>query len=456
MKLNELFAGLFEARKNPDQNPKLSDVEQLRKYKDDPDIFISYTDIPKIGMNPKYNFDTPMGVYFYPLQSFWNHFKSDFEAGRMPKSFATSRRYIQIIKSKQRGKQIRDTRTYTEADRKRDFDGLRKLGYDVDNAFKNIPDNMYTESEFGKFWNTINVLTSHITGWDKLGTNKLALAKNKILRKLGYTFMSEIGGTGIIHPNEVSQGFFTSGDNIQLIDVIDRERWKGSPLTTSPDILNTKKWNPDLIDKLRPYLQEIRRDPDKAVAYAKLVLIGRWKQAEPFIMQTNNVITYAKEILAKDPDWPYPSGRWPEAEPTIMKNPMTAMAYARDILAKEPDWPFPSGRWKEAEPYIMKDPDAAYHYAAFILDSTWPEAEPYIMKNADQAFDYALMVMNKDTQDHPIRWKEAEPYIMKDPSTAVAYAQWILKHRWDNPKAEDYIKTDAQSWDHYKAMFSIK
>ena len=216
---------IFEARRNPEQNPKLSLVDVLRKYKDDPIIFITFRSVPHLNINTRYEFNTPMGVYFYPLQAFWNHFKTVFENGKIPEyMYATKMRYCFISRYNGKGKkEIRDTNAYTNTDRMRDFDELRKLGYDVDNAFSRIPDNQYTQNEFGKFWNTLNVLTQHISGRGSLGTSLLALEKNKILRQLGYAYVSEPGGSGIIHPNEVEQGFFTSAAFIKTINMVDTQ-----------------------------------------------------------------------------------------------------------------------------------------------------------------------------------------------------------------------------------------
>ena len=54
-KIIELYQRLIEARRNPEQNPKVPVIDQLRKYKDDPNIFISFTDIPKVGIRPGYH-----------------------------------------------------------------------------------------------------------------------------------------------------------------------------------------------------------------------------------------------------------------------------------------------------------------------------------------------------------------------------------------------------------------
>ena len=72
MKSYKLF--LSEKRSNPDKNPKLSAYDYLEQYKDDPDVYISFTDISKIGINPRSDFNTPNGIYTYPLREMWKDF----------------------------------------------------------------------------------------------------------------------------------------------------------------------------------------------------------------------------------------------------------------------------------------------------------------------------------------------------------------------------------------------
>jgi hypothetical protein len=67
IKLKDLLYELNEARRNPEQNPKVSAIDALKKYKDDPSYFITFTSIEKVGLNPKTPYSTPVGLYAYKL-----------------------------------------------------------------------------------------------------------------------------------------------------------------------------------------------------------------------------------------------------------------------------------------------------------------------------------------------------------------------------------------------------
>ena len=121
---------------------------------------------------------------------------------------------------------------------------------------------------------------------------------------------------------------------------------------------------------------------------------------------------YARDVI---------KGRWKEAEPIIMKDPYYAYLYAYYVI---------KGRWPEAEPTIIKSPYHANQYARYVIKNRLPEAEQYIVKDPQIAYLYAYDVIRD-------KWPEAEPTIMKDPDYSYLYAKNIIKGRW--PKAEKYI-----------------
>lgn len=89
-----------EARKNPEQNPKVSAYQALKQYSDDPTIYISFTDIDKVGINPKSKFNTPLGIYCYNLEQAWNMYDVDRRKDLKGLPFAADRPNIYVLQAK--------------------------------------------------------------------------------------------------------------------------------------------------------------------------------------------------------------------------------------------------------------------------------------------------------------------------------------------------------------------
>lgn len=87
----EKFLG--EARSNPDKNVKTSIVTILRPYSTKEDYYIHFTDINKLGINPKQSYNTPLGIYTYPLKEMWGEVEED----RIP--FNGNCKYVFLIKN---------------------------------------------------------------------------------------------------------------------------------------------------------------------------------------------------------------------------------------------------------------------------------------------------------------------------------------------------------------------
>ena len=116
---------LIEKRRNPDKNPKIPAYKALEKYKDDEDVYISFTDIDKIGINPRSKFNTPLAIYTYPLKEIWGGFDHNAKHVKVP--FAEKSPYIWVVKEKKE-KFVKDLYSdYTSADFDRDMDQIEKL-----------------------------------------------------------------------------------------------------------------------------------------------------------------------------------------------------------------------------------------------------------------------------------------------------------------------------------------
>lgn len=68
MRINDLQ----EARRNPQLNNRAKrgeGIDELLAWSETPGCFVSFTTVPKLGINPKSGFNTPIGIYCYPLDS---------------------------------------------------------------------------------------------------------------------------------------------------------------------------------------------------------------------------------------------------------------------------------------------------------------------------------------------------------------------------------------------------
>lgn len=72
-------------------------MDQLRKYKDYDNIYITFVQKEKVGINPNYLHGTPIGVYAYPLKDSWTRYKME-ENGLDKIPFAGNRQFIYVIR----------------------------------------------------------------------------------------------------------------------------------------------------------------------------------------------------------------------------------------------------------------------------------------------------------------------------------------------------------------------
>lgn len=227
------------ARSNPDLNPKVTVAEELKPYANDPDIYISFTVIDKIGINPSSGYHTPNGIYTYPLKEIYHHIQRD----TVP--FAGDSPYVWILRNNNSGKFINDMHSqYTSKNYDDDIKELNRNyndifpikylddEYDKYVTFKTFADlkkyaidTTQGTSIISKFWNITRILADAIRDEGKkrpdLKTFKTqATAWNYILRQLGYSGFADKSGKGIIHESEPTQAVFLYKSAFDIIDKI--------------------------------------------------------------------------------------------------------------------------------------------------------------------------------------------------------------------------------------------
>jgi hypothetical protein len=120
---------LTERRSHPELNPKIEDIDLLKKYLNQPGYVFSLTELLKIGTNPHYDFDTPLGVYFYILN---DDNLQELKSGSL---FATDRPYIHIAKVNM--SKVLNIQTYNINNFTKDYNTLSKLYKDKINRIGN-------------------------------------------------------------------------------------------------------------------------------------------------------------------------------------------------------------------------------------------------------------------------------------------------------------------------------
>lgn len=258
---------LFEARRNKDHPAqqidrvpnekrgyaKRSTMERLEKYKDRDDVYISFTDLPKAGLNPASNYDTPIGVYCYPLKYYYEkalkYYKDETDELRYMNitkviPYAGDRSFLYVLESK---KPLPDVSDYSETDWKRDYNKLQEIV--GDRRAKKIFDMAVREFKFdfsstlpfiSNLWSVLGFISNYRNFFeydrpvpdheipDFIKSRKETVRKSVFLKRLGYYGFSDKNGLSVIHPNEPVQAFFLSSNDFNVIDKMELSKYRTS------------------------------------------------------------------------------------------------------------------------------------------------------------------------------------------------------------------------------------
>lgn len=282
-----------EARRNPiskitgkELNPKVSIFDTLEQYHTDEDVYITYTadvgnlshdkgkKLPKnaegfkLGINPRSTYNTPNGLYTYPLKEAWTKY-ANIKEKVLDVPFAGENPWIWVVKPKN-PKSIVILHKYNSKQWDRDYQKLSKmiikffmtknkmseyLGWEAAKAILNEANNdARHRSPGGRFWNmtrytffclTSQLATSFIPEYEdeivdgmkdkrkranfsdekirltikrNFNSKRATNVWNFIMRDLGYLGVADKMGEGIIHPSEPTQAVFFDTTKLNIID----------------------------------------------------------------------------------------------------------------------------------------------------------------------------------------------------------------------------------------------
>lgn len=241
MKLADIIS---EARKNPDNNPKTPInhiiVDALNDTTDDisedlPNLFVSFTSVDKLGINPASKYHTPLGIYAYPAKYVVQAVGIHNQMHNLP--FAGESPYVSIFKATGNivdlwSMTTMESRTHMKAvaaawAKETDGDIPWKQAVDQVEHIINGTDNAnVADYPGGRLWYVVMTATKTLFGprW-KLSTH---IAWNKLFRLIGIDGCID-QGAGIIHTSEPTQAVFFS---ISAITAVQRHHNKYSPSYT--------------------------------------------------------------------------------------------------------------------------------------------------------------------------------------------------------------------------------
>lgn len=207
---------LFEAR-----TPLYDILEPLR---DDPTAFISFQGILKLGVYPKTEWDTPMGVYAYPVSEMFTRYSR----GNVP--FAGDRRYAFVMKAEGEICELQTiAEDYVEADFQRITRKYREMFYAASPSDphstreENIEffESMYMDwvSRYAyhpgmSLWRVTERMAAFIE--NRFPNRSRGMIWNSLLRTCGYDVVVD-REEGIISSNEPAQAVFLQNSAYRVL-----------------------------------------------------------------------------------------------------------------------------------------------------------------------------------------------------------------------------------------------
>jgi len=275
-----------ELRKNPEQNPKVTVNSEIYQaidkagetadtIADITNLFVTFTSIEKLGINPQSNYDTPLGIYSYPA-TYIRKYISDRGMKGLP--FAGHSEYATIFKAKgniinlvniseaevnlyykkiklyMKNKSSKDWKTVSD-----EIDAIIDKSMSND-SFKGVdlfmmPSEPIKYSSFpgARLWYVTREVSKMIAADKPRGTVPAdSLAWNNLFRSIGIAGCVD-AGIGIIHSNESTQAvFFDIGAVTVIKQVYNRENYLPSKIDRKKyDGENTKARLAGGYDKFR-------------------------------------------------------------------------------------------------------------------------------------------------------------------------------------------------------------
>lgn len=180
-----------------------------------PGIFFHMSDLgpgasntDRFGINPKQSWDTPFGIYGYPLD---REYSQHLIKGTLP--FRQEAPWVHVFKVALSKCVIASK--YSSSQYQRDYEVLiKRAGISNRSELENAEKSAYVKTPAGKLWNVTRVLALVES------TGNPILRWNRIFRDLGYESFWDDDCQGIIHKNEKCQIVVFATNYAKRLDVL--------------------------------------------------------------------------------------------------------------------------------------------------------------------------------------------------------------------------------------------
>ena len=273
---------------------------------------VTMTGLPKVGINPKSKFNTPVGIYFYPADYYYNLITND-----VALPFQHNAKYIQIMEITT--PDILVLNDVTEDD----FQNMTatmmnmKSGSQYRERVQKFIDlakfDANVNTPAGRLWYVMWEVSNFIAG-STLRTNKPqsqdgyrppprpAVVWNWLIRNLDYKVVID-RGYGIIHENERTQGViidskgtFRIAARIENIQQPDLEKKKARAVLNDPAVSETEKMQ---ILQKHPSWYEFVHKPTEAL---QLAAVSQKGMIIRFMKKQNPSKAVQMAAVSNDPD----------------------------------------------------------------------------------------------------------------------------------------------------------
>jgi hypothetical protein len=249
--INRINQIILEARRNPEQNPKISTLENLKKYYGK-GLYVTFKSLEKVGVNPhaKWGHMSPIGVFAYPVEFVYDKLvilRDNPSFGEYNLPFAFDKRYIYVLQQTEVPglKFIKNAAAYNNEDLHRDIQKLTPKNiesklhlkmYKDSYSFEEVIDSILKDhtydppirilfritNEISKFLNT----NSERITKDEESNGHLATIWNSLFRVvLEYSGIADPDNIHPAHEDINYETIFFTSEAYRVIDSFDNDYW---------------------------------------------------------------------------------------------------------------------------------------------------------------------------------------------------------------------------------------